>query len=109
MDRIANVGLYKGYKFYIRYQSLSVIDFYSGYVEIPKGHTLYQVDYYDLQDIDVHGGLTFSGYLDFSDEYLIGFDCGHGGDDISVQDEGYVAKSCMKMIEQIIILDEVEE
>lgn len=39
-------------------------------------------DYWDIEEIDVHGGLTHSGVLRGTDHtiYWIGFDCAHVGD-----------------------------
>jgi hypothetical protein len=57
-----------------------------GYVQIPEDHALAQMDYniiFDNYDIDVHGGLTFSGSANWLGEkgsWWIGFDCGHLGD-----------------------------
>ncbi len=48
-----------------------------GYVQIPKNHFCFG-KHYDLIEIDVHGGLTFSEFVE--DKYWIGFDCGHLGD-----------------------------
>lgn len=48
-----------------------------GYVVIPESNAIYGKDYNNL-DINVHGGLTFSGLVD--NEWLIGFDCAHLGD-----------------------------
>ena len=60
-----------------------------GYVAIPSGHQLHGKSYDDdvFCDVDVHGGLTFSGTsgdrpiesIDSSD-WLLGFDCAHSGD-----------------------------
>jgi hypothetical protein len=50
-----------------------------GYVMIPKDHPLFNKDYSDIDDIDVHGGLTY-GELENEDEYWIGFDCAHSND-----------------------------
>lgn len=102
-------GLYRGYQIYIRH----VRDFptprfpsgcYCGYVALPFTHPFYGEDYNDLDDIKVHGGLTFSGYLHHVavDEYLLGFDCGHGGDDIKVQNEDYTLAECKKLVDQLI-------
>lgn len=101
IDKIVCADLYKGYKYYIRRRSLDFRDFYCGYVEIPKDHICYGVDEDDLEEINVHGGLTFSGYLDFSDEYLLGFDCAHAGDDTSVEDANYTANECERLIDQL--------
>ena len=56
-----------------------------GYIELPKHHNLYGVDYDEIEEtydyeLPVHGGLTFSGRLVGEDGYLIGFDCAHAGD-----------------------------
>lgn len=100
-------GLYRGYQIYIRHISDILTlrfpnGYYCGYVDLPFTHPFYGEDYRDLDELEVHGGLTFSGYLDFSDEYLLGFDCGHGGDDIKVQNEDYTLAECKKLIDQLI-------
>lgn len=53
-----------------------------GYVQIPKSHKGYGVDYNDRMwsDISCHGGLTYSGDLRVFGEWYIGFDCAHAGD-----------------------------
>ena len=57
-----------------------------GYVGVPIGHSLFGLQYMDIDnDIDVHGGITYS---DKNDNYPIkdnelwwfGFDCAHHGD-----------------------------
>lgn len=100
-------GLYRGYQIYIRHvRDFPTLRFpsgyYCGYVALPFAHPFYAEDYQDLEELEVHGGLTFSGYLDFSDYYLLGFDCGHGGDDIKVQNEDYTLAECKKLVDQLI-------
>lgn len=60
-----------------------------GYVELPKEHKLYGKDYINneeiFNEIDVHGGVTYTGEIRFKQqnytiEYVVGFDCGHAGD-----------------------------
>lgn len=63
-----------------------------GYVGVPKGHPVYGKGYDDpkVEDISVHGGLTYSaecsGHIchvteDADDKvHWFGFDCGHAGD-----------------------------
>lgn len=46
----------------------------NGYVHIPAGHSLRGMDYMEIENIEVHGGLTFS-----EDDWL-GFDTAHYGD-----------------------------
>lgn len=67
-----------------------------GYVAIPPDHTAHGWDYGELEEIEVHGGLTYSqGCLgtpgegvchvpaegDKDDVWWLGFDCGHAWDD----------------------------
>ena len=53
------------------------------YIEIPKGHNLYEKDYKDI-NIDCHGGLTYSDFRKFPNnekaKYYIGWDYAHVGD-----------------------------
>ena len=102
-------GLYRGYQIYVKYNNdffLPVYPngYYCGYVVVPFSHPFYGKRYQDLEDIDVHGGLTFSGYLDAvgDDKYLLGFDCGHAGDDAKVQDEDYTLQECKRLVDQLI-------
>ena len=63
--------------------------FRNGYVGVPKEHQHYGKDYHELEEIEVHGGLTYSGnngsYPIESDLYWFGFDCVHlyDGQDLS--------------------------
>ncbi len=64
-----------------------------GYVKVEKGHPWHGAHYFDfeyddhsLDDIEVHGGITFASH-DVPCEkegddagYWLGFDCSHGGD-----------------------------
>ena len=53
-----------------------------GYVGIPKGHPSYGKDFRDV-DVDVHGGLIYSGDnpdSDLEDVWWLGFNCAHYGD-----------------------------
>ena len=65
-----------------------------GYVEIPKKHPLYRKYYCHVNNIKVHGGLTFSGqnYKVFNSRgWFLGFDCAHFRDglDSSIMSEKY--------------------
>ena len=68
-----------------------------GYVGLPYGHPRHGHSYDEMYDLDVHGGLTFSGPCDFSEDdskgvchvpdegeyydlWWLGFDCAHFGD-----------------------------
>lgn len=91
----------------------------NGYVAVMPGHPLYEMDYYKLQetyDIDVHGGLTYSGYAQSLRGYykelpakawVFGFDTLHHADDlVRWPDEESVlneAKKLLTQLEKIII------
>lgn len=67
-----------------------------GYVAVPKNHSLYEQEYHNIPDLDVHGGITFSGachgdpnglticHLDDDGDkaWWFGFDCAHVGDTV---------------------------
>lgn len=72
---------YKGYQCSVIFQTLC---HRCGYVGVPKGHSLYGLDYDEFQ-IDCHGGLTYAnptlyGHEDETDIFWIGFDCAHCND-----------------------------
>jgi hypothetical protein len=50
-----------------------------GYVDVPKGHSWWGKHYDDIEDAEVHGGLTYSEVTP-SGAYRLGFDCAHSGD-----------------------------
>lgn len=54
-------------------------DTYNGYISIPKNHQWFEKNYDEIYS-DVHGGITFSGYVRNWDEWVIGFDTFHTGD-----------------------------
>lgn len=81
-------------------------NWYCGYAVIPEDHPFYGADYDDVEgDVDVHGGLTFSGELDGIDGFLLGFDCNHYGDSPEVQDEEYTLSECKRLVDQLIEID----
>ena len=71
-------GRYNGYNYYI----LNLGTHPTAYIEIPKGHKYYKVEY-DNIDIYVHGGLTYSDNELMgveSKNWFIGWDYAHDGD-----------------------------
>lgn len=53
------------------------------YIEIPEGHRYFRVDYDNIDDIDCHGGLTYSGgdnWFETKHDWTIGWDYAHCGD-----------------------------
>lgn len=91
IDKLARVDTYKGYMYFIKH--------------------IYQDKEYD---IEVHGGITFSGYLsrimdlenmDLEEGYVLGFDCNHVGDNPKDCNQEYVESECKKLIDQLINLD----
>lgn len=83
-----------------------------GYVGVPKEHPLYGKDYSEMFDLDVHGGLTFSGNaerdcLAGTDLWWFGFDCAHLGDGTSSESyypqrsKCFVEHNCENLAEQL--------
>lgn len=80
---LLGTGEHKGYKFYM----LNLGTHPTAYVEIPEGHSLYNKHYYyidcdDYDDIDVHGGITYTAdHLRLPNEELkgwfVGWDYNH--------------------------------
>lgn len=103
----------EGYKAVIRHlffpvsssmlDSLAPSEWLCGYVGVPETHPLYRKTYYDLDDIDVHGGLTFSDFSSWDEEdvWYFGFDCAHPWDSILVKNEKFVIKQCQSLSKQL--------
>ena len=101
---------YKGLKYWIKRVDLgnSMGWFFSpftldrswlcGYVALPKGHPLYGKHYDDLA-IECHGGLTYSKFED--NDWVIGFDCAHGGDESRTFTEEWLRSECESIIDQV--------
>ena len=119
INKIVKQGQYKGFNYMVKHLDWSentkkgnidnsysldykrTTDWFCGYVEIPRGHEFYKVDYSDIYDIEVHGGLTFSGRFRENGTYYIGFDCKHALDNSIEQDAEYVEKECRYLIDQL--------
>lgn len=86
-----------------------------GYIKVGEGESKPHYDEYNSKDIEVHGGLTFSGRLPEMKGYWIGFDCAHSGD-LMPMDQGkdlweslgytyksmdYVEKELKHLIDQV--------
>lgn len=134
IDKVVRVDNYNGYMYFIKhiYQDkeydnifreilegvLMSTNWYNGYVILPEGHELVDKFYWDFEkdyDLEVHGGITFSDYLskiidleemNLEDEYVLGFDCNHAGDNPVNCNQKYVENECKKLIDQLINLDE---
>lgn len=81
---------------------------YCGYVAIPKGDRFYEIDENSelLEELSVHGGVSFVGRLNGIDGFLIGFDCNHARDNPWEQDTIYVINECVSLTKQIIKANE---
>ena len=61
-----------------------------GYVGVPNDHTFFGKHKNELPDLDVHGGITFSGEARYLPGlWSFGFDCGHLHDLLPGQDDRY--------------------
>lgn len=114
-------GNYKGYNYYI----LNLGTHPTAYIEIPKGHKLYQKDYDDIY-INVHGGLTYSDDSLMgvkSENWFIGWDYAHYDDyagfygdmteffknNLRKWTTEEIIEECKNGIEQIIMYEEGEK
>lgn len=87
-------------------------DWWCGYVFVPDNHPLKGIRYDEIwknttDDIECHGGLTYSEYglpQEASPTWVIGFDCNHYDDNPIDKDEDYVRHECRNIIRQLIIL-----
>lgn len=112
--------LYSGTYKNINYHIISYGTHPCAYIEIPVGHPLYGIGYYDLYekgfDIDVHGGFTYSQHSLMginTNNWILGWDYAHYDDYIyGLNDNGNlkkwttseIEKECQKVIEQVINL-----
>ena len=96
------------------------LGFLCGYVGVSADHPWYGLDYGNqrLWDVDVHGGLTFSGLCDGDETGIchvadegepetvkwFGFDCGHGGDVIPYR----MTPAYRKRVGHLMLIEETE-
>lgn len=107
---------YKDYNFFI----LNLGTHPTAYIEIPKGHKLYGIDYGEI-DLNVHGGLTYSDNELMgveSSNWFIGWDYAHYGDylgyeakfELHIEGKKWttleIIKDCENAIDQIIEIEE---
>lgn len=63
-----------------------------GYIKLPDGHPWLELGY--EVDCDIHGGITYN------QDGEVGFDCGHHGDHIQVQNIDYVKSELESLASQ---------
>lgn len=99
------VGTHRGFRYKVM---LNDLGFRCGYVCLPYGHPWYEKDYADIR-VQVHGGLTFSGYSSvLGYGFWIGFDCMHGCDAVALDDVAPKLRgthAVAMMIEKEAVLD----
>ena len=102
---IIHEEIYKNHKFIITHTDELNYNWHCGYVEVKKEHPYFDVDYENLDNIECHGGLTYSGYLfkkKLNDNnYYIGFDTNHF-DSFEANNLNSCIKECKNIIEQLI-------
>lgn len=98
---------YKGFPCVVVMQALC---FRTGYVGIPKGHPLYEKDYWEIS-VNCHGGLTYSEnrLIDQPDKdtWWIGFDSGHYGDGYDLTAALELFKDFPETLEQINKMNDI--
>lgn len=81
---------------------------HNGYIAVPREHPWFEVDYSDIDNVQVHGGLTYSGrglmpedLQDLCEDYwVLGFDTCHLDDNSINQDEEYVLEELESLKKQ---------
>nr|DAS60525.1 MAG TPA: hypothetical protein [Caudoviricetes sp.] len=104
---IMKVGIFKGSSYVITHTDNGFSSWYCGYVEVKKDHIYFEQHYDNINDIECHGGLTYSGYRfkDYKDKaYYIGFDTNHF-DSEPCNNLAFVENECLDIIEQLIKLN----
>ena len=79
-----------------------------GYVSVPENHPFCGKAYWEIDDkIVVHGGLTFSGKMRDSDDFLFGWDYAHADDFTYLSPIGdklwttkEIVEECLNVIQQ---------
>ena len=97
-------GIFKGCKYVITHTDDGFYSWYCGYIEVKKEHPYFNKNYEELNNIDCHGGLTYSGYRFEDGIYYIGFDTAHF-DSEPANNLTFVENECMNIIEQLIKLN----
>lgn len=77
-DHILWLDAITGYRCIIRRSD--VTGALCGYVCVPRSHPYHGKSHTDIDDIDVHCGLTYSELCDDSGQWILGFDCSHADD-----------------------------
>ena len=101
---IMKVGIFEDYSYVITHADDGRCSWYCGYVEIKREHIYFEQHYDDINDIDCHGGSTYSGYRFENGIYYIGFDTNHF-DNESANNLIFVENECINIIEQLIKLN----
>lgn len=86
----------------------------NGYVLIPEGHPLHGKHYHDIENIDVHYGLTFSTLVtdkliercpELTEEdkgmWVVGFNTTHYGDNLAVWPKARVQQETDHLLKQL--------
>lgn len=78
----------------------------NGYLGIPPEHPWYNKNYNEIDNVVIHGGLTWSeSHLpnwnkDSDDFWWLGFDTAHGGDNKKCYDQTYVEEQLNELKKQ---------
>lgn len=96
-----------------RDQSYMLSGFANGYVLLPPTHKYFGIHYFDIP-VDVHGGLTFSGFVDshllkswqipsvYLYWYCVGFDTAHYNDSLDNWDKQAVIAETILLMQQLV-------
>lgn len=111
-EGVLGAGEHRGFKWQVVHNNMG---FRCGYIQVLPGHPWHGKHYDEVnEDVDVHGGLTFSRFD--KKDYWLGFDCAHCFDGVdtslphnsvvagvmkkTVRTQEYVEMECKKLCEQ---------
>jgi len=102
--KIVHKGVFKNHTFVVTHTDDGFYNWYCGYVEVKEGHPYFNKNYEELNNIDCHGGLTYSGKrFEEDNNFYIGFDTNHFNSN-PCNNLAFVENECMNIIEQLIKL-----
>lgn len=95
---------YKGLPILYGQPCFPFLNHYCGYVGVPSENKYNGVDAFDeaFYDAPAHKGVTFSGQMDDSNYWFIGFDYGHFGDDKLGINNSKVIEQCQKLADWLL-------
>lgn len=105
LEPIQPIIIAKGKYNHIEYWVVNYGTHPCAYLGFDINHEFYKKNYMDI-DVNCHGGLTFSGFKEFSDKWLIGWDYAHFTDYCTFMRDGHKWTTAEIIQEIMGVIDE---